>query len=68
MPEEYDLCPDESKDLCEKTGWNFKDRKSSEKGFLYCCSPDNIDVKLWFLSLAKLGHTGRGTKMQLLTF
>ena len=34
LPAEYQLCPD----ICESAKWNFPQKGSSDRGFLYCCS------------------------------
>ncbi len=46
IPEEYDLCQDESGSLCEETGWQIDNRNSADEGLMYCCSYEQLRASI----------------------
>ena len=36
------FCPQDDANLCEETSWNFRDRTSAQKGYIYCCTYQSI--------------------------
>ncbi len=49
IPAEFDLCPSESRDLCEEGQWPLSNRLDFNRGLIYCCSYDQLKLSIPWL-------------------
>jgi DNA/RNA endonuclease G (NUC1) len=56
IPTGLNLCGHDPSSLCEESGWNFRHRKKSSKGILYCCTYTSLKLTLpWIMDLTNPG-------------